>query len=105
MGQELSFCEMRSKQVVNVIDGKVLGRISDVMFSRQSARVLGFVVPGNQGFSLFSRKGEIFIPFEKVCKIGLDVILVELKPLHHGHSHGGHQEVLDMKHEHHGDKK
>lgn len=73
---------MRSKQVVNVIDGKVLGRICDVIFARQSARVLGFVVPGEGGFSLFKRRGDIFIPFERVCKIGLDVILVELRPLH-----------------------
>lgn len=103
MSHELSFCELRSKQVVNVIDGKVLGRICDVMFSRQSARVLGFVVPGGGGFSLFSKRGEIFIPFEKICKIGMDVILVELKPFHHGHGHGhhrahGHQEIIELKH-------
>ncbi|MCL2755859.1 MAG: YlmC/YmxH family sporulation protein [Firmicutes bacterium] len=97
MGHELSFCELRSKQVVNVIDGKVLGRIVDVVFSRQSARVLGFVVPGEGGFAFFKKRGDIFIPFERVCKIGVDVVLVELKPFHHGshelleHGHGhGH---------------
>ena len=82
MGHELSFCELRSKQVVNVIDGKVLGRICDVIFSRQSARVLGFVVPGDGAFSFFKRKGDMFIPFEKICKIGVDVVLVELRPMH-----------------------
>jgi len=94
MSHELSFCELRSKQVVNVIDGKVLGRIVDVVFSRQSARVLGFVVPGEGGFAIFKRKGDIFIPFERICKIGVDVVLVELKPFHgHGHElleHRGH---------------
>jgi len=91
MGHELSFCELRTKQVVNVIDGKVLGRICDVVFSRQSARVLGFVVPGENAFMFFKRKGDIFIPFERICKIGVDVVLVELKPFH---GHGGHGHEL-----------
>jgi YlmC/YmxH family sporulation protein len=92
MSHELSFCELRSKHVVNVIDGKVLGRICDVVFSRHSAKVLGFVVPGENIFSFFKRKGELFIPFERICKIGIDVVLVELKPVH-THLH----EVLEHK--------
>jgi len=94
MSHELSFSELRTKHVVNVIDGKVLGRICDVVFSRQSARVLGFVVPGDSGFTFFKRKGEVFIPFERICKIGVDVVLVELKPLH------SHSEVLEIGHDH-----
>ena len=82
MGHELSFCELRCKQVINVIDGKVLGRICDVIFSRGSAKVLGFVVPGDSAFHIFRRKGDMFIPFERVCKIGVDTVLVELKPYH-----------------------
>lgn len=82
MGVELSFCELRCKQVVNVIDGKVLGRIVDVVFSRGSAKILGFVVPGDGAFHFFKKRGDIFIPFERICKIGLDVVIVELKPLH-----------------------
>ena len=80
MGHELSFCELRTKQVVNVIDGKVLGRICDIIFSRGGARVLGFVVPGDCGFHIFKRKGDMFVPFERIVRIGIDVILVELKP-------------------------
>ncbi|MCL2846855.1 MAG: YlmC/YmxH family sporulation protein [Firmicutes bacterium] len=101
MGAELSFCELRSRQVINVIDGRVLGRICDVIFSRQSARVLGFVVPGTGGFSIFKPRGDIFIPFERICKIGHDVVLVELKPMHPHH----HHEILEHKPEHgHGHK-
>ena len=80
VGRELSFCELRCKQVVNVIDGKVLGRICDIVFSRESTRVLGFVVPGDSGFHIFRHRGDMFIPFNRICKIGRDVILVELKP-------------------------
>jgi YlmC/YmxH family sporulation protein len=85
MNHEMAFCELRTKIVVNVIDGKVLGRVCDVVFSRMTSKVLGFVVPGHGGFTLFKRKEDIFIPFECVIKIGVDTILVELKPLHfHG---------------------
>lgn len=99
VGTELSFIELRSKQVVNVIDGKVLGRICDVVFSRQSAKVLGFIVPGEGGFSLFKRRNDLFIPYERICKIGMDVVLVELKPMHASPHH--HHEILDKpKHPH-----
>jgi len=80
VAQELSFCELRCKQVINVIDGKVLGRICDVVFSRGSARILGFVVPGDGALHIFRKRGDMFIPFERICKIGVDVVLVELKP-------------------------
>lgn len=81
---EMTFCELRSKQVVNVVDGKVLGRVCDVIFSRHTSKVIGFVVPGDGVFRLFKRKEDIFIPFDHICKIGCDVILVELKPLFGG---------------------
>ena len=78
MGNELAFCELRTKQVINVIDGKCLGRVCDIIFSRHSSKVLGFVVPGDAVVRFFRRRDDMFIPFEKVCKIGIDVILVEL---------------------------
>jgi YlmC/YmxH family sporulation protein len=82
MGAEMSFCELRCKQVINVIDGKFLGRICDVVFSRGSAKVLGFVVPGDGIFRIFRKRADIFIPFERICKIGIDVVLIELKPMY-----------------------
>ena len=83
MGNELAFCELRCKEVINVLDGKCLGRVCDIIFSRHGAKVLGFVVPGDGKFHLFKRREDMFIPFERICKIGIDVILVELKPYHH----------------------
>jgi len=78
MSGELAFCELRTKQVVNVIDGKCLGRVCDIIFSRHSSKILGFIVPGESALRIFRRREDLFIPFEKVCKIGIDVILVEL---------------------------
>ena len=77
---EASFLELKSKQVVNTVDGKCLGHISDIVFDIASACTLGFVVPQQtEGFwGLFKGGKELFIPFNCVCKIGVDVILVEL---------------------------
>ena len=77
---EASFLELKSKQVINSVDGKCLGRISDIIFDVSTACALGFVVPQqSEGFwGLFKGGKEIFIPFDCVCKIGVDVILVEL---------------------------
>ncbi|MDR0384369.1 MAG: YlmC/YmxH family sporulation protein [Christensenellaceae bacterium] len=77
---ELSFCELRTKQVINVIDGKALGRIVDIVFGNETSKCLGFVVPGDKYFKIFCRKDDIFIPFKNVIRIGIDVVLVELNP-------------------------
>ncbi len=77
---EVSFLELKSKQVINTVDGKCLGHITDVIFDVVTACTLGFVVPQpNQGFwGIFRSNRELFIPYNCVCKIGVDVILVEL---------------------------
>lgn len=77
---EVSFLELKSKQVINTVDGKCLGHITDVIFDVVTACTLGFVVPQqNCGFwGLFKGVKEIFIPFNCVCKIGVDAVLVEL---------------------------
>ncbi|MBQ8615864.1 MAG: YlmC/YmxH family sporulation protein [Clostridia bacterium] len=77
---EASFLELKAKQVINTVDGKCLGHITDIIFDVVTAKALGFIVPQpNQGFwGLFKGNKDIFIPFDCVCKLGVDVILVEL---------------------------
>lgn len=77
---EVSFQELKCKQVINSVDGKCLGHITDVVFDVATAKTLGFVVPNSSGgfFGFFKGNKELFIPFDCVCKIGVDVVLVEL---------------------------
>lgn len=78
---ELSFCELRAKEVVNVCDGKRLGNIIDLVFDSRSGVVTGIVVPFGRGlFSILKSNQDIFIPYNRIIKIGKDVILVELTP-------------------------
>ena len=75
---EISFCELRAKEVVNMSDGKKFGHIIDMSISL-SGQVLGVLLPGEK--SLFKTIGDakcIFVPWRNICRIGDDVILVDL---------------------------
>lgn len=76
---EITFSTLRSKEIVNLYDGKRLGRIIDISFEKESGRVLGFIVPGIK--KIFKKCEDIFIPLELIKKIGEDVILVKLSPM------------------------
>lgn len=74
---EISYQDLKCKLVINVADGKILGNIIDIIFTPLNGKILGFLVPGaKRGF--FRPCENIFIPYCQVCKIGVDVILVEL---------------------------
>ena len=74
---DLSYCELRSKEVVNDTDGRRMGRIVDILFSRDDGRISGIVVPLNRR-GIFSKNQDVFVPWHCVRKIGEDVILVSL---------------------------
>lgn len=71
---DTTFSELKQKDVINLFDGKNLGRVCDVSFSFPENRILGLTVTGSKGFK-FSKQ-EIFLPIKTVTKIGADVILV-----------------------------
>lgn len=76
---ESSFLELRCKEVVNVVDGKRLGHIVDIVFELSTGNITGIVVPGDKNiWNVFKSGGEIFVPYNQICKIGDDTILVEL---------------------------
>ena len=76
---EVTFNNLRSKEVINLYDGKRLGKIIDVVFSKDDGRVVGFVLPAIK--KVFKKNDDIFIPLELIRKIGDDVILVKLMPV------------------------
>ena len=76
---ESSFLELRCKEVINIVDGKKLGHIIDIVFELATGQICGLVVPGNKSFwASFKGGGEIFVPYAQIVKIGDDTILVEL---------------------------
>ena len=77
MENEISFCELRKKEVVNAADGSKLGHIVDMIISVESKAALGIVAPAKRG-GLFAKEQNIFIPLGCIIKIGADVILIDM---------------------------
>ena len=78
MNCEITFCEIREKIVVNMCDGRKLGRVIDIAMTC-SGHVIGIIVPGDKSiFRNITSNNSIFIPWKNICKIGDDVILVNL---------------------------
>ena len=64
-------------EAVNLADGKRLGKVCDIVFSFPEGKVQGIVVPGGRGFRW--GKADLFIDLKCVRKIGVDVVLVDIK--------------------------
>ncbi len=77
---ELTYSELKKRDVVNIVDGKCLGRINDIKFRFPEGVIVGIIVPGKRSCflaGLFS-KSSLYIPEKNIVKIGGDVILVDL---------------------------
>ncbi len=76
----MSYSELKRKDVVNICDGRKMGRPIDLILS-DAACAQALVVPGRSGglLGLFRQDREgIVIPWERVRRVGDDVILVEV---------------------------
>ena len=73
----LSLCVLSQKDVISILTGQNIGRVDDIEFSRESARVQNLVIYGRpRWFGIFGREENIIVPWENVVTIGRDVILV-----------------------------
>ena len=68
--------DFREKEVVNVADGRKLGYVGELEFDVCDGRITAIVIPGKAGFCGIGVKESIVIPWEKIERIGEDVILV-----------------------------
>ena len=69
---------LTEKQVINLCDGKILGYIIDFKIDICCGRLTAIVLPGESGFFGFKKCTDIVIPWEKICKIGKDAIIVDI---------------------------
>ena len=78
---ELTYNELRKRDVINIVDGKCLGRITDMKFKFPQGVIQGIEVEGRKVCCLFRffNKSNLYIPDTNIVKIGGDVILVDLK--------------------------
>ena len=77
----MTLSELRQKDVINTRDGRSLGKVMDIEFCLCDGRITAIVVPGEFmfGHMLRGERAGIVIPWEMICKIGDDVILVDVE--------------------------
>ena len=75
MGRALTF---KQKEVINLTDGRRLGYVQDVEANFDTGEITAIVVPGNNKMFSIGNKGDIVIPWNKIKRIGDDIILVEI---------------------------
>lgn len=72
--------DLRMRDVVNVLDGRRLGVIKDIDLDVERGKVIALILPGTGKFmGLFGKNEDLVIPWEKIRKMGIDVILVEIQ--------------------------
>ena len=66
--------DFREKEVINVTDGRRLGYVVEIEFDVCDGKITAIIADGGGAFG----KGEcVCIPWEKIQKIGEDIILVD----------------------------
>lgn len=74
----MTMCELKQKEVINIIDGCRYGYVCDIEFCPKEGRVERIIVPGPARiFGMFGREQEYCIPWCNIKQIGEDIILVE----------------------------
>ncbi|WP_166243851.1 YlmC/YmxH family sporulation protein [Paenibacillus turpanensis] len=75
----MKISDFQTKDVINIVDGKKLGQISDLELDLRQGRIDSIVVP-SQGrfFGLIGGGTDVVIPWRNIVKIGMDVVLVRL---------------------------
>lgn len=75
----MKISDFQSKDVVNIVDGKKLGQISDLELDLRQGRIESIVVPTHtRFFGMFGGGTDVIIPWRNIIKIGMDVVLVKL---------------------------
>ena len=76
MGESLT--DLTEKQVINLCDGRILGYIVDFKIDICCGRLTDIILPGESGFLGFKKCTDVIIPWEKICKIGKDAVIVDI---------------------------
>ena len=62
-------------------DGKRLGYIADACVEIPTGTIQSIIVPGPcRLFGLLGRQDDYIIPWNRICRIGPDIVLVDITP-------------------------
>lgn len=82
--------QLLGKRIINIFDGEIMGLVgdSDLVVNPDTGAIEGIILPyrserfgGGAPAKLLSGRGDkqiLNIPWEKVCKVGTEVIVVDI---------------------------
>ena len=70
--------DLQNKDIVNTMDGRKIGNIIDININLEGKMESLIVEKSKFLVSMFSTKDEIEVKWDKIVKIGEDVILVKI---------------------------
>lgn len=70
--------DLRMLDVINIGDGRRLGAVYDLDVDVDTGEILALILPGEGGFFGWGREPDVEIPWDRVVRIGVDVILVDM---------------------------
>lgn len=71
--------DFQKKEVVNISDGLCLGTVSDLIFDDCNGQICAMIIKGPaKWFHLIGCDSEYIVDWDRIIRIGPDVILVEV---------------------------
>jgi YlmC/YmxH family sporulation protein len=75
----MKLSELSKKDIINIKDGKRIGKIVDVEFDINNGYMIRFIIESSNVIkSIFSNQEEMTIKFSQIKKLGEDVILIDI---------------------------
>lgn len=76
----IRFCDLKAKEVINTCNCRRLGCVTDLLIDPCNGCIEAIILPGPGKICGFlGYDSEYIIPFACICKIGPDIILVEIE--------------------------
>lgn len=67
------------RDVINLVDGAKLGPVKDMYIDLESGQIVSLVLSGERKFfGMLSAGGDVVVPWERIKKIGVHTVLVEV---------------------------
>ncbi|GAK39705.1 putative sporulation protein [Paenibacillus sp. TCA20] len=94
----MKISDFQTKDVINIVDGKRLGQISDLELDLRQGRIEAIVVPSYSRFmGLFGGGSDLIIPWRNIVKIGSDVVLVKMDEVKEAKTEDAYNERVERR--------
>ena len=74
----VSFSELRAKEVIRLCDAENIGCVSDLILDGEGGCIRALCVVPTGGLGVLFSCERTVIPWEKICRIGRDTVLVDI---------------------------